>query len=395
MASKAPTPDRSALEKIAEWAKAEHGVTVGDDGTLIVDGTPPLTIEATADADRSQLIHTHTEAEASPDRLAAVQAMLPRRGSPLVGTAANGANGLTVTLVSTLYHDGLTRQAFVSGFNDLVALADRIASSATPAASAAPAAAATPVAAKAPVAAAAATTPVADTAAAAATTTPASDTAPTMAMPAAWVPTHKVPAGGLKAWPKPDPALTPSAELQARVELSIAERKGDWARVVGSNGWTGWVDARRLQDLSAPSAAPARSGGGGTAANLPLALIGAVVLGVSAFLPWFDAPGASVNALDIAVKFLWDISGSGEPALGYLILALAALGLAAMFLPQVPAGLRRIAGLGGMAVAALFAYQVYQGFGVPFGDVIDAYGFGVYGALLGGVLLAGAPSTSR
>lgn len=385
MASKAPTPDRSALEKIAEWAKAEHGVTVTDDGTIVVDGTPPLTIEVTADEDRSQLIHARTEAGAGPDRLTAIKGMLPRRGSPLVGTAASGADGVTVTLVSTLYHDGLTRQGFVQAFNDLVGLADQIATSIPAGAAAAAAAAAAPAAAAPSVAAAAPAETVA----------PVSDTAPTMAMPAAWVPTHKVPAGGMKAWPKPDPALTPIAELQARVELSIAERKGDWARVVGSNGWTGWVDARRLQDLAAPTATPAaRTGAASGAAALPLGLIGAVILGVAAFLPWFDIQGFSVNSLDVALPFLWDVNASGEPALGYLILALAALGLAAMFLPQVPSGLRRLAGLGGFAVAAVFAYQVYRGFGVPFGDVIDAYGFGVYGAAVGGALLAGSPTAS-
>jgi len=28
--------------------------------------------------------------------------------------------------------------------------------------------------------------------------------------------------------------------------VAVVERKGDWARVTASNGWSGWVDGRRL-----------------------------------------------------------------------------------------------------------------------------------------------------
>ena len=34
--------------------------------------------------------------------------------------------------------------------------------------------------------------------------------------------------------------------LSAGLDVTVAERAGDWARVVAVNGWTGWVDARRL-----------------------------------------------------------------------------------------------------------------------------------------------------
>jgi hypothetical protein len=60
------------------------------------------------------------------------------------------------------------------------------------------------------------------------------------------MPTHLAPDGGLPAWSAPDPALAPVVTLDARLELAVAERAGDWARVVAVNGWTGWVDARRL-----------------------------------------------------------------------------------------------------------------------------------------------------
>jgi RsiW-degrading membrane proteinase PrsW (M82 family) len=62
----------------------------------------------------------------------------------------------------------------------------------------------------------------------------------------AWTPTHRVPAAGQTAWPVPDPRFPPVAVLAAGVELRLVEQTGDWARVVASNGWTGWVDARLL-----------------------------------------------------------------------------------------------------------------------------------------------------
>ena len=62
----------------------------------------------------------------------------------------------------------------------------------------------------------------------------------------AWTTTHRVPAAGQTAWPVPDPRYPPVAVVAAGVELRLVEQTGDWARVVASNGWTGWVDARLL-----------------------------------------------------------------------------------------------------------------------------------------------------
>ncbi|HEX2062889.1 MAG TPA: cyclic nucleotide-binding domain-containing protein [Acidimicrobiales bacterium] len=66
-----------------------------------------------------------------------------------------------------------------------------------------------------------------------------------------WKPTHVVPEGGIKAWSTSDMAGEAAAELQARVELVLVEQVGPAARVVGSNGWEGWVEAARL--VPAPS----------------------------------------------------------------------------------------------------------------------------------------------
>ena len=67
------------------------------------------------------------------------------------------------------------------------------------------------------------------------------------AMPAAaWAPTHVAPSGGLPAWAAPDPARPPVVTVAGGLDLVVAERAGAWARVVAVNGWTGWVDGRRL-----------------------------------------------------------------------------------------------------------------------------------------------------
>ncbi|MBT3077977.1 MULTISPECIES: hypothetical protein [unclassified Streptomyces] len=67
-------------------------------------------------------------------------------------------------------------------------------------------------------------------------------------------PTHVVPPDGLPAWEAPDPAR-PTDPLDALLPVQLAERQGDWAYVVCSNGWAAWVDGRLL--VSVPRTPPA------------------------------------------------------------------------------------------------------------------------------------------
>lgn len=77
---------------------------------------------------------------------------------------------------------------------------------------------------------------------------PAAPAAP--ATPAPWAATHLVPAGGLPAWERPDPTLTPVATLDPGLDVAIAERTvSGWAHIVCSNGWSAWVDAARLEEV--------------------------------------------------------------------------------------------------------------------------------------------------
>ncbi|MEV6247917.1 hypothetical protein AB0M38_17210 [Streptomyces sp. NPDC051742] len=70
-------------------------------------------------------------------------------------------------------------------------------------------------------------------------------------------PTHVVPRAGLAAWEAPDPAL-PTVPLDAFLPVRLEERAGDWGRILCSNGWGAWVDARLL--VSVPDDPPAAGG---------------------------------------------------------------------------------------------------------------------------------------
>ncbi|MFG3407075.1 hypothetical protein [Streptomyces sp. NPDC048142] len=67
-------------------------------------------------------------------------------------------------------------------------------------------------------------------------------------------PTHVVPPDGLPAWESPDVAR-PTDPLDALLPVQVRDRRGDWAYVACSNGWSAWVDGRRL--VSVPQTPPA------------------------------------------------------------------------------------------------------------------------------------------
>lgn len=64
-----------------------------------------------------------------------------------------------------------------------------------------------------------------------------------------WSPTHLVPEGGLAAFSAPNPYVSPVAHLDPRVEVRVVERAGQWARIVCTNGWSGWVNGTALTEL--------------------------------------------------------------------------------------------------------------------------------------------------
>ena len=80
--------------------------------------------------------------------------------------------------------------------------------------------------------------------------TPSFTPQPVQAQPApqqaagGWAPSHSVPPQGLRAWGAPDPSGPVVANLAPGLPIQVAEVRGAWARVICSNGWTGWIDGR-------------------------------------------------------------------------------------------------------------------------------------------------------
>ncbi|MFH8619427.1 hypothetical protein ACH4E8_30755 [Streptomyces sp. NPDC017979] len=70
----------------------------------------------------------------------------------------------------------------------------------------------------------------------------------------AFEPTHVVPPDGLPAWASPDDDR-PAAALDPLLPVQLADRRGDWGRIVCANGWSAWVDGRLL--VAVPQAPPA------------------------------------------------------------------------------------------------------------------------------------------
>ncbi|MFH1105052.1 MAG: SH3 domain-containing protein [Actinomycetota bacterium] len=340
-----PTP----LERVAAWAATEPDLTMDDAGRVVAAGEPPLAVDVTADDDRLTLAYRidHLPAGAS----------LPGRGSPVRGEVdETGA----VTLATGVYLDGFTRQSFSTALRALIGAVDAIGAPA-----------------------------VLEAPAHATAERPAiHEPEPTREMPAVWVPTHAVPPGGTRAWADPDPEKDPIATLEARVRLSIAARRGDWAQVVGSNGWSGWVDARALEPLSAETTARPTSGTGMNFRMLPT--LGAAVIVLSAFLPWVQgASGDSVNAFDVSARFLVDFNGSGAPDLAWVVIGLAVAALLVVALKGA-APLIVLIGIAAIAAGGLFGFQLYRGVsdaGGTFSDVMDLIKFAPLLTIAGGVLV--------
>lgn len=379
---------KQALDRSATWLADEHGMTVGDDGTVTIDGSPPLSLALDADENALVVTHSFVETGVGAVRADEVMASVPDRGTSLHVAASVSKSGVAFTFTNRVYLDGFSRQALVAAVHELVAAVDR--TEPAPAAPAAPA----------PARETAAPTDAAPTAVVEPVERVRPDTVEVEVAASGWSPSHRVPAGGMRAWDEPDPSAQPSSRLEARVELQIAERRGDWARAVGSNGWTGWVDARKLEPMKA---AAARSGGtidlGGFKLR-PMPLVGAAGLALAAFLPWLSigggltgGPAVTTNAFDIALAFLWDLTAAGSPYLGILVVGLAVVALVAAAASKPNPGLTTLAGVGTIAVTTLFLVQMYRGVtdgGGTISDVVDYLGLAPWVMFGSGIVLLAA-----
>jgi hypothetical protein len=351
--------DRTPLNRVAEWVQAEEDLSLDEQGRIVV-GTEMI-IEVEADDDRLILTHRSLEPGASPERITELQSLLPGRATTMSGEVAPEESGTAVRLTNRIYLDGLNHQTFSTALRDLVGAVDALSVDRTPAdASMTPATEST------------AEIPI--------------EPEPTHEMDPVWIATHAVPAGGMPAWAEPNPGLQPTAMLEARVRLSIAERRGDWARVVGSNGWTGWVDARRLAELAAPEPADAgpASAEGRRQVN-PLLLAGGFFIALSALLPWLSD---GRNSMELTLRFLWDFDAAGAPYIGWVLVGLAAFAVGAAFLTR-PLVAAILIGMVTIAVAGLFVAQLYRALeqgGGGFEDLREIIGWAPAITLGGGIL---------
>ncbi|MGW3359010.1 hypothetical protein ACWDFL_26930 [Streptomyces bungoensis] len=80
-------------------------------------------------------------------------------------------------------------------------------------------------------------------------------------------PTHVVPPHGMPAWETPDPGR-PTVPLDPLLPVQLVERRGDWGHIRCANGWTAWVDGRRL--VAVPADPPAAGTAPGPADPRPL-----------------------------------------------------------------------------------------------------------------------------
>lgn len=317
------------LARIREWCEADPSLVfgAGDPPTVTLTGDRPLEMRLAASASGVDLVHD-----------------LPDHGPISRSLGAEPA-----------------RHTFMAAVYDLAAAAERARTEAE--------AARQRAAQEAAAQAAAAQAAAAQTAAAAA---PA-DTGPTQVT---FAPTHRVPASGTRAWAQPDPSQQPVAELAGGVELRVDEMQGAWAKVTGSNGWTGWVDGRLLEGLSAapaqaavPTAAAAPASGLAAMPVRLVPLLGAIVLGVSVFLSTVSFPTLTNNALDFPLDATWSrnellkrlfgFTDSEILTIGLALLVLTAVGLAVAFVKQIPVWVGRIAG--GLALLVLVGFAISWG----------------------------------
>jgi SH3-like domain-containing protein len=469
------------LSRIAGWCLADPRLAYLEEGPVVeVAGDPPLRLGLAVTGEEVLLSHRMALTAAGEGAAAKALGFVNKRGSLLRGTAEGEGGRLAVSIEYPIYLDGLNRQNFLLATQELAAAADAVAALGTTA----PAVAEEPV----PI------EPEVVPAPAAAAAAPIPAVADTIEMPAAprqtmmaFTATHEVPAGGMSAWARPDPSLQQMARLEARVQLRVDEMRGAWARVTGSNGWTGWVDARRLAPLGGapmataaqatpmatpapmPTAAPAPmaaaqpavwratnqvpaggmpawaspdpslaaiaqlaervqlrveetlgawarvgaengwsgwvdarrlaplGGGGGGAASLgglkirPLALIGGVALIVATFVNWLQF--GSSNGFNVGLPFLWGGSehGGDNPDLGIFTLVIGIGAVLLAVLPRTSIPLIRVLGGIALVIALVFAVQVMVWAGDMGGGMAEAFtdgmSFAPYVALGGGLLM--------
>ena len=221
-----------------------------------------------------------------------------------------------------------------------------------------------------------------------------------------------VPTGGMSAWAAPDPNGSVIAQLAQGTDLRVKSRRGAWAEVEASSGWTGWVDDRLLiePEPAVDAAAtqivppPPPPGEDAVAAGLDesttaprlrvlgvLSILGGLAAVIGVFLPWLSG-GLDTNGLDVPVQFLWDheTGADNDVAVGVITLVIGAVaaGLTLMpWLPKTRSVLVPLLGLAVVAIGAAYLVQVARLADLLGLDFADLVGVGPFVVGVGGVLV--------
>jgi len=200
--------------------------------TAIGPGGAPVSMDVLKGSGADRITIQHTATLAAGAASAASQLVETRPGWV---TAVPDRMGGGMTVQAFVYLDGLSKNSFVHATSEVARTARLLANLSTAGAVASTVPSGQP---------ATATPATAPQPLPAPTFSPAPTPQATPSYTPAWAPTHSVPPQGMRAWAAPDPAGPVVANLAPGLPIQVTEVRGAWARVVCSNGWTGWIDGR-------------------------------------------------------------------------------------------------------------------------------------------------------
>jgi hypothetical protein len=211
-----------------------------------------------------------------------------------------------------------------------------------------------------------------------------------------WQPTNVIPMQGLNCRAKADPTAPVIARMDPLLQVRVVERAGDWARVVCSNAWEAWIDARRLLTLDdgAAQLLQALATMGQTGASQaravgprklwigPLALLGAAIAIGGTFLPWLTLGDFSIKAWDVSAQALYFGSTNTDGLKAGIPVLIAALVVWPLVVRRSMPGIVRLAVAAVVIAAAGAAFL--QGHRT---DPSLGPGIGLFATLAGGLLI--------
>ena len=217
-----------------------------------------------------------------------------------------------------------------------------------------------------------------------------------------FTPTHRVPAGGMDSWPRPDAQAPRGPRINEALVVQSTDRLGDWAKVVFDNGWSAWVDGRLLEPVLGTRKNTTPGPGSGRAFDLAAirsdrtrvaGLGGALLVALASVLPWLRGTGQSVNSYDVRAKVLIDYKSNATSGLtiGVILLLLSAALVVAIAVGRKER-LTQWLGVATIGVPGLYVVQLQRALSnVPGAGITDFIGIGILAAVAGGALVLIAP----